>query len=256
MAWETGNELVAAPSNWTTYIASFLKDEVQVKQLVMDGRNMRWQGQDPNWPKMSKIDLVTSHYYPPNATVMLHQSRQAHEDGKIFTVGEYGWEQGDLGSFLQAIETLQNVSGDCFWSLFPHGDEFGFVNHGTSHTLHYPGQTPDMISRSKLLREHAFKMRGVPVPQPKPPPAPLITILNATHLAWRGSVGAANYSVAKSSCQNCPLEIVGSGLTDLDTPLPYVHDPRAPYVAVRAFAINNKAGAWSPLKRATEAGLP
>jgi hypothetical protein len=120
-----------------------------------------------------------------------------------------------------------------WWSFFGHGDNYGFVPHGDTFTLHYPGQGAEHAQLVLALRAHAYKMRGVAPPtrcsrpdrhkllrfsildQLRPPAAnflsflpdrwpepgaPLITavVQNAngtTTLAWRGGILAVNYTV-------------------------------------------------------------
>merc|ERR1712070_493419 len=40
LVWETGSNLVGAPAAWTTEISRFLKEELGIKQLIVDGCNM------------------------------------------------------------------------------------------------------------------------------------------------------------------------------------------------------------------------
>jgi mannan endo-1,4-beta-mannosidase len=49
-----------------------------------------------------------------------------------------------------------------------------------------------------MLRSHAFKMAGLPVPPHPVPPAPIITTKSLGIVRWRGSAGAVNYSVERS----------------------------------------------------------
>lgn len=118
-----------------------------------------------------------------------------------------------------------------FWSLFPHRDTRGFVQHGRSGkkhrlTMHFPGDSEEMEDGIRAIRAFGYRMRGQLPPGPRSWPAvteaPLITQLNESGLAWRGSTLAWNYTVQRSSggaagpwttvCDQCA--------TDNDDPIP------------------------------------
>eukprot|EP00750_Incisomonas_marina_P018166 INCI2737.2.p1 GENE.INCI2737.2~~INCI2737.2.p1 ORF type:complete len:688 (-),score=97.25 INCI2737.2:863-2926(-) len=193
LAWETGNELPlkGAPfSNWTSEIATYLKRDLQIKQLVLDGRNEVVWGMDAaalsNEPD---VDMYTDHLYKDfqdDLTTMKKDAQiTAATSNKVFVVGEYGpsgaKSSDELQDFLSAIESLNStdangtsytlVSGDTWWSYFGHGSEFGFVQHSDSYTLQFPAATADEQEKLMMLREHAFFMT-TPSPQPSPAPAP------------------------------------------------------------------------------------
>jgi hypothetical protein len=192
MAWETGNEL-SPPDSWTQTIADYIKS-IDRHHLVLDGR----YGIDPAALSIASVDMYSNHYYPGMDVARVNADAQAVVGaGKVFYVGEYGWNQGDaLSSFLEAIES-NGAAGDTYWSLFPHNDQYGYVQHYDGYTLHYPGDTPDMRDRAQALRTHAYTMRGLSVPRYSRPDSPLITSINLGWIAWRGVVGAAAYSVER-----------------------------------------------------------
>ena len=128
-------------------------------------------------------------------------ARLAAGAGKVFTIGEYGWNHGNLTAFLAGVRANANVSGDLYWSLFPHADDHGFVSHGDGYSLHYPGGVgPGSAARraARALRAHAFAMRGVdPAPPAGACAAPLVTSTRGQLVAWRGSAGADMYTVQR-----------------------------------------------------------
>ena len=71
-----------------------------------------------------------------------------------------------------------------------------------------------MRARAEMLRSHAFKMAGLPVPPHAIPPAPVITTKSLGIVRWRGSAGAVNYSVERSTpegkwelvCDKCAID--------------------------------------------------
>ena len=248
LAWETGNELLA-PSDWVQAITVYIK-EVDHHHLVMDGNQPDKLSSDLS---IKTVDIYTAHYdsYPPPTIATLRtQVNQATNAGKVFIVGEYDWNtnKGDsLNDFLSFIEQ-SNLAGDMYWSLFPHGDKYGFVQHYEHYTLHYPGDTPDMQSRISLLRAHAYAMRGLSVPKDASPGTPYITAVNGKTIAWRGAFGAAMYTVERSTqgadgpwtviCDRCA--------TDFSTPWTDASKPTGAIAyRVRAYSVTGIPGAYS-----------
>lgn len=127
--------------------------------------------------------------------------------------------------------------------------------HGDGFTLHFPEQgiLQDLML---ALRQHAYTMRGLPVPSSWPlPAAPLITSAKAQSnggvvLAWRGAAPAINYTVARSTSANGPWTVICQQCaTDYDTPWT---DSQAAagttyYYRVQGFNMDGTGGAWSPV---------
>lgn len=137
-----------------------------------------------------------------------------------------------------------------YWSLFPHGDQRGFVDHGDSYTIHYPGASPAARATAQQLRTHAFAMRGIAPPPPAGAcPAPLVTSTAGTFVSWRGAVGAAAYNVERAAAATGPWSNVCAGCaTDMDTP--WEDASRVPgktvWYRVQGINLDGKAGAISP----------
>jgi mannan endo-1,4-beta-mannosidase len=208
-------------------------------------------------------DLVTFEYYPhwdallggnehTTAATFTRDAASVTSHGKAFIVNEFGWDRTDwatsqdLQNVLDTLAKDPNVSGDDFWALQAHLDNFGFqlipadvsnpayAEHGESGewwALYYPGvktlvnSADDMAARARQLRAHAYAMAGVPVPKHATPPAPVITsVVLGGLIAWRGSAGAVRYSIErqdagskewKTICERCA--------TDTDDPWPDPH---------------------------------
>jgi hypothetical protein len=163
--------------------------------------------------------------------------------GKVFIVNEFGWDRtnwsttADLQHVLDTLARDPNVSGDGFWALQAHLDNFGFQlipadssdtafaekgESGEWWALYYPGiktsvmTAEDMAARAQLLRVHAYAMAGTPVPKHVIPPAPAITsTVFGGLVAWRGSAGALRYSIErldapstqwKTVCDQCATD--------------------------------------------------
>ena len=74
----------------------------------------------------------------------------------------------------------------------------------------------DMAARARILRAHAYAIRGLPVPPHMIPPAPIITQTDGGRLYWEGSAGAENYSIEQApsvsgpwtvSCDQCVTDL-------------------------------------------------
>ena len=185
------------------------------------------------------VDLVTFEEYPhwdfafgaaaglppTTAETFSNDAALVTGHGKAFIVNEFGWDvtdwktPGDLKHLLDVVTHDPNISGDGFWALQAHVDNFGFQpipadskdpNYALKNecgewwALYYPGiktlvmSAEDMAARAQLLRTHGYAMAGQPALKHAVPPAPVITstVLGGL-VAWRGSAGAVRYSVDK-----------------------------------------------------------
>ncbi len=113
-----------------------------------------------------------------------------------------------------------------FWSIFPHADGYGFVQHNDGFTVHYPGDNAGMASFIADLRQHVAAVNGYSSPGPLPLPlTPLVTAYfpgNNT-LAWRGAALAATYTVEVSPKGPAPgqwTRVCDACATDDETPWP------------------------------------
>lgn len=250
LAWETGNELVA-PFDWVREMATYIKG-VDSHHLLMDGNaaDAQYATTFSLNLKIPAVDLYTGHYYPPTISSFRAAVYQAQRASKVFIVGEYDWnttDGNDLSSFLSAVLN-SGASGDMYWSIFPHDDQYGFVPQNEHFTLHYPGDTPDMRQRVAMLRAHAFAMQGRPVPTTMQPGTPLITSVQNNKITWRGAYGADTYSIERSTtgtrgpwtviCDRCA--------TDLTTPWQdATPSPGNAIYRVRGFSLYGVPGPYS-----------
>src|SRR5258708_16291967 len=99
---------------------------------------------------------------------------------------------------------------------------------GQSWSLYYGGidtlvnSRDEMRARAEMLRTHAFNMAGLPAPPHAIPSAPVITTKSLGIVRWRGTAGAVNYSVERSTpdgkwelvCDKCATD------TDMGWPDP------------------------------------
>ncbi len=247
-------------SDWSETIGQHIKQQ-DSRHLYLDTT-----GIFRAYPKdldNKSLDLVTFEYYPhwdallgtgevTTAASFTRDAAAITGHGKGYIVNEFGWDRtdwktrNDLQNVLDTLAKDPNVSGDDFWALQAHLDNFGFqlipadahdptyAEHGESGqwwALYYPGvktlvnSADDMASRTQQLRAHAYAMAGTAVPKHMIPPKPIITsIVIGGLIVWRGSAGAVNYSIErqdpgstawKKICDRC--------VTDSEDPWPDPH---------------------------------
>lgn len=194
------------------------------------------------------VDLVTFEFYPhwdallgpgsppTTAESFTQDAATVTSHGKVFIVNEFGWDRtdwktsADLQHVLETLEKDPNISGDGFWALQAHLDNFGFQpipadsrdpayaekgECGEWWALYYPGiktlvmSAEDMAGRAQQLRGHAYRMAGAPVPAHAVPPPPEITSTVIGGLvAWRGSAGAVKYSIERREGPSKPWQTI------------------------------------------------
>jgi hypothetical protein len=266
LAFESGNELVGAPASWTREIAQFVK-RLAPNQLFMDGE----APVDGRWShgalQIDEVDIYTSHYYPMSVEKLNRDADTIERGaGRVFFAGEYGWSKGsidDLASFLAALERPEGGINNAWWSLFPHGDGYGFVQHNDGFTMHWPGDDADMAERAQMLRNSALRIRGIAANY-SVAPAPLITeaLCNAASssvtLAWRGAMGASTYSVEgahatlESSANATTLDdwqpMCTQCADDNQTPLTLSNAANFNAFRVRAFNLDNAPSPYSSVQ--------
>ncbi len=176
----------------------------------------------PHWDAFFGIPLG---FPPTTAETFSRDAATVTNHGKVFIVNEFGWDRtnwksaADLQNLLDTIAHDPKISGDDFWALQAHLDNFGFQpipadSHnakfaaegecGEWWALYYPGITTlvmsaqDMGARAQQLRNHAYVMSDSAIPKHNIPPAPVITsTVIGGLIAWRGSAGAIRYTIER-----------------------------------------------------------
>ena len=150
MAWELGNELNGMTTDWVQANAAYVK-KLAPRQLVAAGKQF---GVDPAVLAARDVDISDSHYYPPTAAGIRADAKTVTEAGKVYLAGEFG-SGSATDELLAAVADDPNVSGATYWSLFPHADHYGYVQHDDGFTLHHPGDDEAMRDHVAALTRFA-----------------------------------------------------------------------------------------------------
>ena len=250
LAWEEGNELLHVPVSWVGTIADYLKS-IDTHHLVAFGTQ---HGLLSGTFSVASLDIEDEHAYPMDAAKVTSDAKAVIASNKVFYEGEFAWTSKQssggvqlLSQFLSALEA-NGVAGDSFWSLFPHNDNYGYVQHNDGYTLHYPGDSSDMRTKVQLLRTHAYTMTGRKVGANGIPGLPLIATIVGKRVAWRGTAFAFKYSIERSrSSANGPWTLICKQcVTDNGTPWTDRAQPSGRvWYRVQAFNLAGVPGAYS-----------
>jgi mannan endo-1,4-beta-mannosidase len=232
LAWETGNELICPPE-WTVKAAAYIKS-IDQNHLVMDGYHLipirDLSLEDKN------IDIVTTHHYPVMFLIVVSPDEMIEQIKKMaalargkkaYVVGEFGFVPTPKIESLLDTVINENISGALIWSLRYHNRVGGFYSHSEPYgedlykAYHWPGFASgsafDETNLLSLMRRKAFEVRNMPVPAiEKPAPPVLLDIKDVAAISWRGSVGAAVYTVERAESKDGPWQIAGKNISDAD----------------------------------------
>lgn len=224
LAWETGNELESTPQ-WVSKAAAFIKS-IDKNHLVIDGyhtsilRDSSLENAD--------IDIVTTHHYSqnPKETIdQINKNTQKSKGKKPYFIGEFGFiPTGDVNEILDAV--LKNdIAGAMIWSLRFRSAQGGFYWHSEHHSdnllkaYHGPGfdsgKPYDEANLFSLMRDRAFKIRGLPVPALEIPQRPvLLDITDNSQISWQGSAGAQSYIIERAETKTGKWLVIAKDIDD------------------------------------------
>jgi mannan endo-1,4-beta-mannosidase len=263
MAWQNCNGLgtvvaisgggvtTAEIANWVDVIGYYIK-AIDKHHLYEDNSGLLGFGTGLN---TQTPDIITSEYYPhwskvfggpaPTAATFQKDAALVTSYGKVYVVTEFGWDntdwttRADLEQILNTFKNDPNISGDLYWALQAHVDEFGWqpipanvpnkaydirAESGQWWALYYGGiktlvnTKADMAARAELLRSHAYEIAGLAVPPHAIPPTPVITQVALGSVSWRGSAGAVKYTIEREDSVAGPWQVVDDNASDEDTP--------------------------------------
>ena len=213
-----------SPTPWTRALAAYVRS-LDPHHVILSGANNAG---------LASVDACVSFVYP-HWSLPLERIRPwiaaCRAAGKPYLVYEYGWDRTNwetaagLDSFLAALRRDPEIAGTAFWALQAHADGHGWMpipadttdpavafsgESGQWWALYYPGlatlvnSAADMAARAQIIRRHDYAMRGLRVPRHALPPAPTITSATGGRIYWRGSAGAARYSIERARAARGP----------------------------------------------------
>ncbi len=239
LAWQAGNELdgyvyehkldrdtwMPRITAWTRAMAAYLK-QVDPNHLVMEGGGDRAAYiADPN------VDVISIHLYqywaekqgqPAELAAWARAARAESRGQKPLIVDEFGLADFDNVQRLVAEIRDDGIVGGLLWGIRGHRRDGGWYYHNEGGTVvnsyHWPGfATGHAYEEQRLLdliRREAWTIRGgAPPALDKPAPAPVL--LNAgPGFTWRGSTGAACYTLERAATRDGPWQVLATGLQD------------------------------------------
>jgi len=240
LAWQLGNEFGSYPGDrgfkydewspkileWSLEMAAYIK-KIDPNHLIMEagGTDREKLIADPN------IDVISDHLYeywnkmsgkPWRLSPIALESYNQCKGRKPLMVDEFGL--GTTENIRELMKTIREsgIVGGLMWSIRSHRRDGGWYYHNEGGTpvnsFHVPGFsagfTYDEVRLLQLLRKEAYLIRGIPAPEvEKPAPAPIL-FLKKDGFTWRGSTGAAYYTIERAESEKGPWKVIGTGLED------------------------------------------
>lgn len=240
LAWQLGNEFGSYPGDrglkmeewtprileWSLEMAAYIK-KIDPNHLVMEagGADKDKLLADPN------IDVMSEHLYeywnkmsglPWQLGPIALASYNKSKGKKPLLIDEFGL--GSTENLRDLMKTIRetNIVGGLMWSIRGHRRDGGWYYHNeggtTVNSFHVPGFSAgfvyDEVRLLDLLRTEAYLIRGItPLKVEKPAPAPVL-LPKGDGFTWRGSTGAASYTIERSDSPQGPWTVLAVGLDD------------------------------------------
>ena len=220
------NEYVPRITAWQLEMAAYFK-KVDPNHLVIDagGGDVQAFIADPN------IDIISTHLYEywnrlsgteTNLGRLAHQQREDTRGRKPLMVDEFGLGATENLRNLMRVIREEGITGGLLWSIRGHRRDGGWYYHNEGGTpvnsYHVPGFAAGYAYEETrvldLLRCEAYAIRGLTVPPvEKPAPAPVL-FHRQGGFVWRGSTGAACYTMERAESPDGPWSVAAVGLPD------------------------------------------
>jgi hypothetical protein len=218
LAWETGNELRKATTDWTLEMAAYIKS-IDKNHLVLDGNDEERDRRvldDPN------VDFLTRHYYGQDFRQRFLADLDWAGIKKPMIVGEFGLAGYDEIEGVVSAVVEEATTGALIWSLRNHDSNGGWHWHcedGGTCAYHWPGFESgagyDEDRVLDLLHDAAWAVRGETAPPPGAPEVPhFLPITTPLDMQWRGVVGADRYDIERSRDSGATWEQIGTDVSD------------------------------------------
>lgn len=240
LAWQLGNEFGSYAGDrkldyavwtprieaWCTEMSAFIK-ELDPNHLLMEAGGVDKQFVLAN----PHIDLVSEHLYeywnrmggqPWELAPIAKSARALTKGKKPLLIDEFGL--GSTENLRALMKTIreEGIAGGLLWGIRSHRRDGGWYYHNEGGTpvnsYHVPGFSSGFVYEETrmldLLREEAYAIRGMAVPPvDKPAVAPLL-MRRGDGFTWRGSSGAAGYTLERANRRDGPFRVLAVGLED------------------------------------------
>ena len=240
LAWQLGNEFNVYYGDrklneaewsprilaWSLEMAAYIKT-IDHRHLVMEagGADRTVLLADPN------IDIISDHLYEywnrltgqrTDLASIATASRNQCMGKKPLVVDEFGLGTTENQRSLMNTIRDDGIVGGLMWSIRSHRRDGGWYYHNEAGTavnsFHVPGFAAgigfDETRLLDLLRSEAYLIRNEdPPPIALPSPAPVL-IAQGDGFTWRGSTGAASYTLERAESQDGPWTVLAVGLQD------------------------------------------
>lgn len=240
LAWQLGNEFGSYPGDrklnwndwspkiaaWSSEMAAYIKT-IDKNHLIMEagGYDREKMLADPN------IDVISDHLYecwnkmggrPWDLAPIAKESMEQCRGRKPLIVDEFGLGTTDNLKRLMREIREDGIAGGLLWSIRGHRRDGGWYYHNEGGTpinsFHIPGFANGYIYDETriidLVRTEAYLIRGIEPPAAeKPVPAPVL-MKKGEGFTWRGSTGAASYTIERSESARGPWKVLAAGLHD------------------------------------------
>lgn len=240
LAWQLGNEFgsyygdrglpeeVWSPKilEWSLEMAAYIKSE-DPNHLVMEagGADKEAFIEDPN------IDIISEHLYeywnkvagkPWRLAPFAKEVREMSKGKKPLIIDEFGL--GTTENIKELINTIidENIVGGLMWSMRGHRRDGGWYYHNEGGTpvnsFHVPGFSAGFNYQEdqilQVMKKYAYKISDIPEQETKPPYPKPVLMKKGEGFTWRGSAGAAFYTIERAESENGEWIVIGTGLHD------------------------------------------
>jgi len=240
LCWQLGNEFGSYPGDrglkyeewspkildWCIEMAAYIK-KVDPNHLIMEagGADRSALIADQN------IDIISDHLYeywnvmggrPGELSPFAKASALECKGTKPLMVDEFGL--GSTENLRELMKTIreENIVGGLLWSIRSHRRDGGWYYHNEGGTpvnsFHVPGFSNGFEYEETrildLLRTEAYLIRGIPVPKIEKPSVAPVLMVHGQGFTWRGSSGAAFYTMERAQSAKGPWKVIVTGLED------------------------------------------
>jgi hypothetical protein len=240
LCWQLGNEFGSYAGDrklsydewtpkiegWCVEMAAYIKKQ-DPNHLIMEAGG----GSRALFLKDPHIDIISDHLYeywnrmggkPWDLSPIAMESRKECKGIKPLMIDEFGL--GDTENLRMLMQTIRenDIVGGLLWSIRGRRRDGGWYYHNEGGTpvnsYHVPGFAAGFVYEEtrmlQLLRKEAYAIRNMQTPDILPPsPAPVL-LVQAHGFTWRGSAGAAYYTLERAATPNGPFIIIATGLHD------------------------------------------